>query len=544
VSQEQLNKKGAKMTTQNLDALLIFPPAYIPTELQPGIAAVAGYAKNEGLNVEIIDANIGGLEFVIKSIDKDRAEKALAVLRNTDSYTIENFEIFRDAKNIIAELTQKASRIYGEQFSFHRNTMFYIPKHEATSRQGLLDAIAHPEENLFYDYFKDVLIPQIKEKYFLQGFKSIGIGITDRKQAVEGFIIASMLKKELPDVKIIVGGNFVSRGREAFLKDDDINRELFENLDYMIYLEADKSFTELVKAINEGKQKEQRGSIDKLIWKQGNKIIHTEMNTITNLNSLPLPSFDGLQYWTPEATIAYNFQRGCNYAKCGFCSLMDGYDGYSMRSKQEPDKFIARRKHTDNIISDLKELRARGYRYVNFTDETFFAEDMERISKRLIEENIDIRWTAYARVEDKFTDPEFCKLIAQAGCDFLQFGVESTSAKLLKLMHKGVDNNNVYQILKNTHDAGIMNHVFLFVGYPGEELLSATKLFLFLEDILNYTFTIKPTWYKLSRGSPDSYDPPEGISRTFTEGDLAANLHFEKTNGMSKKTAEAVSRLL
>ena len=32
---------------KSLDALLIFPPAYIPTELQPGIAAVAGYAKEQ-----------------------------------------------------------------------------------------------------------------------------------------------------------------------------------------------------------------------------------------------------------------------------------------------------------------------------------------------------------------------------------------------------------------------------------------------------------------------------------------------------------------
>jgi radical SAM superfamily enzyme YgiQ (UPF0313 family) len=513
--------------------------------LQPGIAAVAGYAKEQGLNIEILDANVTGLEYVMKSIDKEKAEKAIAILKDEKSYSAENFTLFHDTKKTIEELTQEASRRNGEQFSFHRNTMFYIPKHEATSRQGLAEAIANPEENLFYEYFKNELIPQIKEKYSLQGFKAIGIGMTDRKQAVEGFIIASMIKKELPDIKIIMGGNFISRGREAVLKDDEVNRILFENFDYMIYLEADKSFTELAKAINEGKEKEKRESIDKLIWREDNKIFHTEMHTVTNVKTLPSPSFDGLQYWTPEATIAYNFQRGCNYGKCTFCGLMAGYDGFAMRSDKNPDGFIARRKHTDDIIEDLKELKGNGYNYINFTDETFFAEDMERISKRLIEEHIDIRWTAYARVENKFTDQDFCRLIAKAGCDFLQFGVESNSVQSLKLMHKGVDNVNAYTILKNTHEAGIMNHVFLLVGYPGETIEDALKLFTFLEDTKDYTFTIKPTWYKLSRDSPDSYNPDAtGIKRTYTEGDLAPNLHFQKTNGMSKKAAEAANRLL
>lgn len=524
-----------------LDAVLVFAPPYVYSERQPGIGAIAGYAKKEGLKTLTIDANINGLEYVLKEVDRSAAERAISVLTDERSYLPENFEAFRGAKDAIEELSLRASRSSGEEFQLRRNTVAYIPKHDAQSRRGLLDGMANREDCLFYGYFDRELLPQLEALHRERAFRLVGIAITDRKQAIPGFIISDMIKERIPGVRVAVGGNYISRSRDILKLDDETNRELFAHTDYMLYLEADRAFSKLIKAVV------RNGSvagIEKLIRMEDGKVVHSGLDSILSLDGLPLPDYTGLRSWTPEAVPAYNFQRGCNYGRCNFCGLMDGYDSYSMRTGENPLAFVGRRKSTGAIISDLREL-GREHRFLNLTDETFFASDQIRMSRLFAENGIDIKWTSYDRVEKEFEDPENCRTVARGGSAFKQFGVESASVKSLESMSKGVRGTDVYRVLRNTHDAGIMNHVFLLVGYPGETLGEALLLFPFLEKVKDCTFTVKPTWYKLSRGSPDSLMAGlKGIRRLYTEGDLAPNLHFESTEGMSKKTAEAVTELL
>ena len=516
----------------NPDALLIFPPPYIPTELQPGIGAIKGYAEERGKNIEIIDANIESLEYILNKIDP-KINESIEILKNIRSYTLENFEVFRDAKNCIEAVSKQVKH---ETFSFRRNTIEYTPRYEAQTRQGILDAISHSENNIFNEYYEKKLLPKIKE-YSEKGCSNVGIGITDRKQAIPGFIIASKIKHTFPEMKVIAGGNFISRARDVFKKDDELNRELFNHLDYLIYLEGDKSFLELISGKNPAE-------IQKAIRKENGVVKWTDMTDITSAAEFPIPDFTGIKAWTPEPSASYNFQRGCNFGVCKFCAIMDGYDSYAGRNEKKPATFMQRGKGIEQVVNDLENLRKRGYKYINFTDETFLANDMEDISKLLIEKNIDIKWTAYARAEEKYADRKFSKLIAKAGCEFLQFGVESLSMKSLRSMRKGTDNTLIYSILQSTNDAGMMNHVFLLVGNPGETVEDALLLFPFLERTKNITYTIKPTWFKLARGSPYAYAPEGSIKRLYTEPELAPNLHFENTSGMSKKTAQAVNDLL
>ncbi|MFA5796905.1 MAG: radical SAM protein [Candidatus Woesearchaeota archaeon] len=515
------------------DALLIFPPPYIPTELQPGIAAIAGYSIERDKNIKLIDANIDGLEFVLSAIDPT-VKESIIVLMDQKNYAAQNFSKFKEAKDHIALVSKKIAA--QETFSFRRNTMEYIPAFESQLRQGILEALAHPEQNIFNTYFDKELIPQIQEHH-KQGCKYTGIGITDRKQAIPGFLIASKIKQKIPDMKVIVGGNFISRAREVITKDDKLNRELFDHLDYLVYLEGDKTFYELIN----GKDLK---TIDKLIWKEGGQVKHTEIGPIIQSDEFPLPYYKGLKSWTPQPAIAYNFQRGCNFGVCKFCGIMDGYDSFSMRNEKKPAIFTKRTKSIDAIIADMKELTRQGYHYINFTDETFFAKDIEEFSKKIIEEKINIKWAWYSRVEEEYLDKEFCKRIAQAGGVFPQFGVESLSIKSLQQMRKGTDNLNIYKILENLDDVGIMNHIFLLVGNPGETAKEALLLLPFLEKTKNHTCTVKPTWFKLARGSPYAYNPEGSVKRLYTEHELAPNLHYENVSGMSKKAAQAVSDIL
>ncbi|MCF7872328.1 radical SAM protein [Candidatus Woesearchaeota archaeon] len=533
-----------------LDVLLIFTPPYVYTEFQPGIAAINGYAKCAGLKTKIIDANIDGLEYVLSHSNKDetlndfnKSRLNWAISRLTDKryYLTNNFETFKLAKDMIEKLSLQTSKKNAEEFQLRRNTVAYIPMYDAQSRKGIIEALNNEKENLFYDYFSKKLIPELNELKKQTNFKVVGIAITDRKQTIPGFLISKLIKENVSDVKTVLGGNYISRNREIFSKDDELNRQLFRYVDFMQILEADKSFSQLVKEIIS----ESQITSEKTIWLKNNKIKFNPSSEYINIDEMPAPDFEGLKAWVPEPVISYNFQRGCNYGKCGFCGLMDGYDTFSNRSQKNPSIFQPRHKKYELILNDFKKFKEKGYKYINLTDETFFARDQKIISDLILENKLNFAWTSYDRVEDSFLDDDLIKIISAGGSSFKQFGVESASVNSLNSMDKGADNVNVYKILKNTHEAGIMNHVFLLIGYPGETIQEALTLFPFLEKTKDYIFTVKPTWYKLSRGSPDSFKPEiKGIKRLYTEGDLAPNLHFETTKGMSKGAAQAVNDLL
>ena len=271
------------------DALLIFPPPYTPTELQPGISAIKGYCEKKGKKIEVIDANIGGLEYVLRKINP-KIDKYVRVFKDHSSYLPENFKIFEEAKG---EIEKTASHIKQEPLGLRRNTVAYIPRYEAQSRQGILEAIEHCSDNIFNEYFDQELIPKIK--YFRDlGTGFAGIGITDRKQSIPGFIIADKIKKQFPGMKVIVGGNFISRSRDIFTKDDEMNRKIFEHLDYLIYLEGDEPFFRLI-------SDDPPDTIEKIIWKD-EKVMSNGVKTITKPESFPIPDPSGLRSFERRKT--------------------------------------------------------------------------------------------------------------------------------------------------------------------------------------------------------------------------------------------------
>jgi hypothetical protein len=60
--------------------------------------------------------------------------------------------------------------------------------------------------------------------------------------------------------------------------------------------------------------------------------------------------------------------------------------------------------------------------------------------------------------------------LSKSGCRMLFFGLESGSEKILNDMQKGIDLSRSMDILKFTHEAGILNHVGIIVGFPSETL--------------------------------------------------------------------------
>ena len=115
-------------------------------------------------------------------------------------------------------------------------------------------------------------------------------------------------------------------------------------------------------------------------------------------------------------------------------------------------------------------------RAIAFTDELFGynKETLHEICNAMIEAKLDIHWGGMTKIG--LFDKEDFQLMYDAGCRWLEFGVESGSLGVLKKMKKALNPALVEKDLSNCRDVGIITLSYFIVGFPGEteEDLKAT----------------------------------------------------------------------
>ncbi len=152
---------------------------------------------------------------------------------------------------------------------------------------------------------------------------------------------------------------------------------------------------------------------------------------------------------------AIEFSRGC-IQNCSYCS----YD----RGKEIRDLADIRQELVDNF-----ELGIRRYRVSdsNFTDgPPKYKNYPHDICRLMIELDLGIEWSCYARVDD-LTD-ELAELMCRAGCFGVFFGVESGDDEILKRMNKGHTVADAYEGIRIAKKHGLFCHSSFIVGYPSE----------------------------------------------------------------------------
>jgi len=170
----------------------------------------------------------------------------------------------------------------------------------------------------------------------------------------------------------------------------------------------------------------------------------------------------------PYATMQTS--RGCP-AKCIYCTSPFFY-GNDIRVKS-----------AKNVLKEIRYLVGLGYKEIFFRDETFTAykkRNME-ICKAIIDEKIDVTWIANGRVD--MIDLEAAKLMKQAGCHMLKFGVETGDDQMLLNLKKGATVEQAREAFRICHEVGLDTHAHMIFGGPGETNESVANTLKFIKDI-------------------------------------------------------------
>lgn len=503
-----------------MKTLLIFPPQWMPVSPHFALPTLLGQFDGTGYEASVMDLNI---DFYNKILTRNYVEKSLKMAKELlpllradikryfdinkkfNDYTfvqrneiakaslIDNtFKKYGDSLQKVAIIIEKSVEVLKSKEHYYNPKLFlsainnikialeicsmpfYPTKLDFTSYSNELLNLDYEtikyfvfddNSNIFRGYYESVL-NEIKAK----DAQYIGISINSSSQIVAGLTLANMLKKET-NAHINIGGNHFGRVADALER----HPEFFElYCDSLLVEEGEVPVVQLAKYIDGVIPIEE---VPNLMYVKDGKVISNPKIEPRKLNDLKPPSLDGYdlkQYFAPEIVMPYPASRGCYWRKCSFCDHDFGMF-YNI-------------KNIDKLIEEMKLFKEKyNINKFEFIDEAISPAYMEAMSKRILEEGLDVQFLCDARLETGFTK-EVCELAVKAGLKMVLWGFESGSKKIMKLINKGIDIDKRLDIMRTAREAGIYNFAFIFFGFPAEtraDALKTIKVICDNTDIIN-----------------------------------------------------------
>lgn len=264
--------------------------------------------------------------------------------------------------------------------------------------------------------------------------------------------VAGMAKKANPSCLTVAGGPHATHRAAQILR-------AFPEIDAVVVGEGEETFLELARLKGAGKLSDM-GTVAGLAFRNGADIVLTPRRPpVRNLDSIPAPAphLEGAIGIDLHRQLEFIItSRGCP-ASCRFCSS-PLFWGSSLRFRSPRA-----------IVDEIRYIRDRhGLIYFSFRDDTFTADRgrVIELCKLLLAEKVHIMWNCQSRVNA--VDSEMLVWMRRAGCECVQYGIESGSGKVLKILGKRITTAQMERAACLTRDAGINLSIYLITGVPGE----------------------------------------------------------------------------
>ncbi len=199
-----------------------------------------------------------------------------------------------------------------------------------------------------------------------------------------------------------------------------------------------------------------------LAWRDaGEIVINPDRPFIPSLDDLPIPRHELLplaKQRMPMIKGPFTFivtSRGCP-AGCKYCIKHVSYqNSVRVRSPQL-------------ILEELQYLARLGIHHVHMYADLFTVnrEQVVEMCRLIIESGLKVKWTCNSRVD--YVDEEMLRLMGQAGCWYISWGIESANEAILKRARKGYRKEQAVRALTWAKQAGINNWGYFIIGLPGE----------------------------------------------------------------------------
>lgn len=443
--------------------------------------------SRHGVEHHLLDANIEGMLHLFglpppsdaltdawtRRAFKNRGEN-LSALRDKDVYL--HFARYARTVKDIGRVLARAS-VPGTKIGLADYTQKCL---SPVRSSDLLAASERPDMNSFYPYFQRRLATLIDR----QRPSALGISLNYLSQALTAFSMIGFVRREYPEVKIILGGGLVT----SWVKG----------------LKGTNPFT---------------GLVDHMVAGPGEHQLLSLLGIDAAGDTLPRPDYQSLprdQYLSPGFVLPYSASTGCYWNRCAFCPEQAEGNLYIPVPPQQ-------------VTADLLALKEETHpALIHLLDNAI----SPAVLNALCTDSPGIPWYGFARIGPHLADADFCIALKKAGCVMLKLGIESGDQHLLDKLDKGISVEMASVVLRNMKKAGIAAYVYLLFGTPEESERAARKTLAFTVrhsdciDYLNLAIFNMPV---CGRNSTDIK------TKGFYEGDLSLYTDFVHPLGWDRK---------
>lgn len=462
-----------KPKTEYYDMMFFSPPFWDVYSPFSAVPSLVGHLRGKGFKIGQVDLGIQSIHTRLIKYWKQVAQY------------LKSERFFEERVKTNSKNRYKTLESYIESLWFFEGEEY--PFEEVKDKYESLDMIQRIVVDVFYDVIYGMnpswidfdncenienIIDECDADDFLETLASeavgisfqnlpniVGISITSTNQFIPGCILSQIIKKHLPDTKIIFGGSCV----ELFFKSSYKNKQdIRKYFDYFCIGEGETCLEQLIKYL--------KGENSISLFEIPNLLFVDEMGGITytkqiveDVNKIAIPDFTGLDlnlYLAPKLILPYQTSRGCHYGYCAFCNHDEKY------------RHNYRTKNMKQVVKDLLYLsKIYGVKHFQFVDEAIrpdcFKEMVEEMDRH--PEFKDIKWFYYSRVS-RLYDEKMLKKAKENGCEMVMFGVETLNQRLLNFIKKGISADTSRYCLELFHKCGIKTFAWLMCNIPSETL--------------------------------------------------------------------------
>ncbi|WP_205512859.1 B12-binding domain-containing radical SAM protein [Longitalea arenae] len=284
----------------------------------------------------------------------------------------------------------------------------------------------------------------------------------------------------LQHTKIILGGPEVRNHALKFLE---------HGADFIVSGEGEQTMLELVQFI-EGTFPGDLADIEGISYLDTakNLLQNKERTRLKNLDVLPFPNrhkvilsyyFDAWKGRHGTSTISVSTMRGCPYS-CKWCSRAVYGQSY-------------RRRTPAKVVDEIEQIKANyAVDSLWFVDDVFTVSHvwLEQFTEEITRRDLVMPYECITRA-DRMNEEVIINL-KKSGCFRVWIGAESGSQKIIDLMDRRVEVQQVQQMIQLARKYGLQAGTFIMVGYPGEtnEDIYATVQHLKNADPDLFTITV------------------------------------------------------
>jgi len=420
--------------------LLINPPATKASEPPLSLGVLLAFLRGHGICVDALDANLTAYQYLLEpsnlttvagttpatAVRRALKHRTAALKLLCSEAALISFGRYTTAVRHLNQLLdlyrgeKKAERVTLGDYQ-HQGLSPFAPADLAQLAGGT-------QQTLFNDYFRTTLLPQITAA----APQLVAISINYLNQALPAFELAGLLRRELPELELVVGGGLPTSW-QATLRDLDLRLPPF---DRVVFGPGELPLLELARGTGSGAY---------------------FLQSAEQIGFVPDYSFAPLaDYLSPQPVLPLSTSRGCYWKQCLFCPEA-ATSVHPFANAEDGTVPVLLRRLADEF----------GIRHFHLTDNAIPVHQLRMLADAG-SQLADLNWYGFVRFERALEDADFVQRLADSGCRMLQLGLESGSQAVLDRLGKGIRLEGTTKILTNLQQAGIASYVYIMLGSPGE----------------------------------------------------------------------------